>query len=86
MTRPIDDPKTRRAFSRLVNRAERHKPISHFETALAEGAFVHFPILASSTAVRPAPFGSSLRRCFHARRRQHCRSKSFAGDRDRRQR
>ncbi len=27
-TRPIDDPKARRAFSRLVNRAERCNPIS----------------------------------------------------------
>lgn len=28
MTRPIDNPKTRRAFSRLVSRAERREPIS----------------------------------------------------------
>ena len=27
VTRPIDDPKTRRAFSRLLSRAERRKPI-----------------------------------------------------------
>lgn len=28
MSRPIDDPKARRAFSRLISRAERRKPIS----------------------------------------------------------
>jgi metal-responsive CopG/Arc/MetJ family transcriptional regulator len=28
LTRPIDDPKTRRAFSKLVSRAEHRKPIS----------------------------------------------------------
>jgi hypothetical protein len=28
ITRPFDDPKTRRAFSRLVSRAERRKPIT----------------------------------------------------------
>ena len=35
MTRPIDDPKTRRAFSRLVGRAERRKPISTSEALTA---------------------------------------------------
>jgi metal-responsive CopG/Arc/MetJ family transcriptional regulator len=28
MSRPIDDPKTRRAFSRVIRRAERRTPIS----------------------------------------------------------
>jgi metal-responsive CopG/Arc/MetJ family transcriptional regulator len=35
MTRPIDDPKVRRAFYRLVDRAERRTPISTSEALAA---------------------------------------------------
>jgi hypothetical protein len=35
ITRPIDDPKTRRAFSRLVNRAERREHITTTEALAA---------------------------------------------------
>jgi len=34
-TRPIDDPKTRRAFTRLMNRSERRKPISTVDALAA---------------------------------------------------
>jgi metal-responsive CopG/Arc/MetJ family transcriptional regulator len=49
-TRPIDDPKTRKAFARLLSRAERRKPISTSDALAARDRVSH---ISHSSCQRP---------------------------------